>query len=79
MALIDEDRKAVADLPRRGRVDRGGRLVEQQKPGLVEHRFGEGKPGLLAGGQDPRLRAPVPGQVISVEEPLDALRQIFTS
>ena len=66
MAAFDQARDAGADVARGGRVDRGGRLVEQQQPRLVEHRLGEGQARLLARGQHARLGAPVLRQIVGL-------------
>ena len=53
-----------------GRIQRGGRFVQQQKPGMVEHGLGEADPGLFAGGQDPAF-----GIAETVE--VELLKQLF--
>src|SRR6185437_10761777 len=63
------DREAADARPdglRRGRIQRSGRLIEQQQPRPVEDRLGEGDPRLLSRGEQAALGVP---QSLEVELP----------
>ncbi len=53
--LLGQRADAHPELARRGRIDRGGGLVQQQQAGPVEHSLGQRDPRLLAGRQQPGL------------------------
>ena len=79
VAVVDEVRDAGADVARVRRVDRGGRLVEQQQPRAVEHGLGEREPGLLAGRQHARLACAGNAEIEDVEQLLDPRRESSTA
>ena len=70
---------ARADQGRRGRIERGGGLIEQQQPRLVHQRLGERQPRLLARGQYPArvLRSAL--EIELLQQLLDAWRRPATS
>jgi hypothetical protein len=60
-------RQPAPDLVPGHGVEAGGRLVEQQQPGQVDHARGELEPSRPAPGQPPRGHPGVLGQVELVE------------
>jgi aspartate/methionine/tyrosine aminotransferase len=76
VAGVDQRRDAGADVPGGRGIDRSRRLVQQQEPRAVQHRFRQLQPGLLAGREHPGLGLAIAGQVELGEQRLDPFAQV---
>ena len=74
---FDDLADAGADVARGRRVDRGGRLVEQEESRAVQHRFRKPEPRLLARRQYARLCPAVSFKIVGREQFLDPPGQVL--
>jgi len=65
------------DLPGSGRIQRGGRLVQQEQPWPVQHRLGDPGPGLLARREQAALGMAKALEIELLEQLLDPLAQVL--
>ena len=74
--VLGEFADGGADFAGDGGIERGGGLVEEEKARLVEHGFGEGDTGLLAGGENAAFCIAKVDEVEVVQGGFDAVAQV---